>query len=84
MRETAARAAGTRVVGPNTMGIWSAFSRFSTACHTRPELSGMMSTLFDHLVPQLKTETGRRQSLAEDLKIMVKTVPVILFRRGGW
>jgi lipopolysaccharide/colanic/teichoic acid biosynthesis glycosyltransferase len=26
----------------------------------------------------------RRQSLAEDFKIMVKTVPVILFRRGGW
>ena len=25
-----------------------------------------------------------RQSLAEDMKIMVKTVPVILFRRGGW
>jgi lipopolysaccharide/colanic/teichoic acid biosynthesis glycosyltransferase len=26
----------------------------------------------------------RRQSLWEDLKIMVKTVPVMLFRRGGW
>ncbi|MCU0622217.1 MAG: sugar transferase [Gemmatimonadales bacterium] len=26
----------------------------------------------------------RRQGLAHDLKIMVKTVPVILFRRGGW
>ncbi len=26
-----AKAAGTRVVGPNTMGIWNAFSRFSTA-----------------------------------------------------
>ena len=26
----------------------------------------------------------RRQSLSQDLKIMVKTVPVILFRRGGW
>lgn len=43
-------------------------SRFSAACHTRPELSGMMSTLFDHLVPQLKTEAGRRQSLAELLE----------------
>lgn len=28
----------------------------------------MMSTLFDHLVPQLKTEAGRRQSLAEMLE----------------
>ena len=26
----------------------------------------------------------RRRSLAEDIKIMVKTVPVVLFRRGGW
>ena len=26
----------------------------------------------------------RRQSLLEDLKIMLKTVPVILFRKGGW
>ena len=25
-----------------------------------------------------------RQSLAEDLRIMVKTVPVMLFRKGGW
>ena len=26
----------------------------------------------------------QRQGLAEDLKIMLKTVPVVLFRRGGW
>lgn len=26
----------------------------------------------------------RRRSLLEDLKIMLKTIPVILFRRGGW
>jgi lipopolysaccharide/colanic/teichoic acid biosynthesis glycosyltransferase len=26
----------------------------------------------------------RRQSLAQDLKIMLKTIPVILFRKGGW
>jgi lipopolysaccharide/colanic/teichoic acid biosynthesis glycosyltransferase len=26
----------------------------------------------------------RRQSVAEDLRIMMKTVPVILLRRGGW
>ena len=26
----------------------------------------------------------RRQSLGEDLMIMLKTIPVILFRRGGW
>ena len=26
----------------------------------------------------------QRQGLAEDLKIMLKTVPVVLFRKGGW
>ena len=26
--------------------------KFSTACHTRPELGGMMSSLFDRLLPQ--------------------------------
>jgi lipopolysaccharide/colanic/teichoic acid biosynthesis glycosyltransferase len=26
----------------------------------------------------------QRQSLAEDLKIMFRTVPVMLFRKGGW
>jgi lipopolysaccharide/colanic/teichoic acid biosynthesis glycosyltransferase len=26
----------------------------------------------------------RRQSLWEDLRIMLRTIPVILFRRGGW
>jgi lipopolysaccharide/colanic/teichoic acid biosynthesis glycosyltransferase len=26
----------------------------------------------------------QRQGLAEDLRIMVRTIPVVLFRRGGW
>jgi lipopolysaccharide/colanic/teichoic acid biosynthesis glycosyltransferase len=26
----------------------------------------------------------QRQSLREDLRIMLRTIPVILFRRGGW
>jgi lipopolysaccharide/colanic/teichoic acid biosynthesis glycosyltransferase len=26
----------------------------------------------------------RRQSLWEDLRIMLRTIPVVLFRRGGW
>ena len=26
----------------------------------------------------------RRQSVTEDFRIMLKTVPVILLRRGGW
>ena len=42
--------------------------KFSTACHTRPELSGMMSSLFDRLLPQSRTGGGRQQSLAELLE----------------
>jgi lipopolysaccharide/colanic/teichoic acid biosynthesis glycosyltransferase len=33
---------------------------------------------------QYDLEYIRRQSVAEDLRIMLKTVPVILWRRGGW
>ena len=40
-------------------------SRFSAACRTLPELSGMMSTLLHHLVPELKPEGAGRHSLAE-------------------
>lgn len=33
---------------------------------------------------QFDLEYLRRRSLAKDIRIMVKTVPVVLFRRGGW
>lgn len=33
---------------------------------------------------RLDLEYLERQSIAEDLRIMVKTVPVVLFRKGGW
>ena len=33
---------------------------------------------------QYDLEYLQRQSLAEDLRIMAKTVPVMLFRKGGW
>ena len=33
---------------------------------------------------QYDLEYLRKQGVAEDLKIMLKTIPVILFRRGGW
>jgi len=26
----------------------------------------------------------RRQSAVEDVKIMLRTIPVMVFRRGGW
>ena len=33
---------------------------------------------------QYDLEYLRRRSLAEDMRIMLKTVPVVLFRKGGW
>jgi lipopolysaccharide/colanic/teichoic acid biosynthesis glycosyltransferase len=33
---------------------------------------------------QFDLEYVRRQSMLEDLRIMSMTVPVILFRKGGW
>jgi len=33
---------------------------------------------------QYDLEYLRRRSLAQDIRIMIKTVPVVLFRRGGW
>jgi len=42
--------------------------KFSAATRTRPEFSGMMQTLFDRLLPRLKTGEGRQQSLAELLE----------------
>ena len=52
---------------PQTLppGRRAEIGRFSAACHSRPELAGMMSTLFDRLLPQSGTESGRQQSLAE-------------------
>lgn len=42
--------------------------RFSAACRTRPEFSGMLQTLFDRLLPRLQSAHGRQQSLAELLE----------------
>jgi lipopolysaccharide/colanic/teichoic acid biosynthesis glycosyltransferase len=33
---------------------------------------------------QFDLEYIRRQSVVEDLRIMLKTLPVVLWRRGGW
>ena len=42
--------------------------KFSAACRVRPEFSGMMQTLFDRLLPRLKTGAGKQQTLAELLE----------------
>ncbi|MBI5386586.1 MAG: UTP--glucose-1-phosphate uridylyltransferase [Verrucomicrobia bacterium] len=39
--------------------------KFSAACRSRPELSGMVQSLFERLLPRLKTDGGKHRSLAE-------------------
>jgi hypothetical protein len=42
--------------------------QFSAAGRSRPEFAGMMQTLFDRLLPRLKSAPGSQQSLAELLE----------------
>jgi len=59
---------------------------------TRPGITGwaQINHTYDCSVDDVRTKVRydleylQRQSLAEDLKIMVRTVPVMLFRKGGW
>jgi lipopolysaccharide/colanic/teichoic acid biosynthesis glycosyltransferase len=58
----------------------------------RPGLTGwaQVNQSYDTSVEDVKRKVQfdieyiRRRGLSEDLKIMLRTVPVILFRRGGW
>ncbi len=38
--------------------------RFARACHTRPDLSGMVQSLFDHLLPRTKATDSASQDLS--------------------
>jgi lipopolysaccharide/colanic/teichoic acid biosynthesis glycosyltransferase len=57
-----------------------------------PGITGLaqVSHHYDRSVDDVRTKVSydleyiRRQSLWEDFKIMLKTVPTMLFRRGGW
>ena len=58
----------------------------------KPGITGLaqINHHYDRSVDDVRTKVQydleyiRRQSVAEDLRIMLKTVPVILWRRGGW
>jgi lipopolysaccharide/colanic/teichoic acid biosynthesis glycosyltransferase len=58
----------------------------------KPGITGLaqVSQSYDSCIDDVRKKVEfdlrylRRQSLAEDLKIMLKTIPVILFRKGGW
>jgi lipopolysaccharide/colanic/teichoic acid biosynthesis glycosyltransferase len=58
----------------------------------RPGITGLaqINHHYDRSLEDVRTKVHydleyiRRQSVAEDLRIMLKTLPVILLRRGGW
>ncbi|MEO7985028.1 MAG: sugar transferase [Gemmatimonadales bacterium] len=58
----------------------------------KPGITGLaqINHHYDRSIDDVRTKVSydleyiRRQSLAEDLRIMLKTVPAILLRRGGW
>jgi lipopolysaccharide/colanic/teichoic acid biosynthesis glycosyltransferase len=58
----------------------------------KPGITGLaqINHHYDRSLDDVRTKVSydleyiRRQSLSQDLRIMLKTVPVILFRRGGW
>ena len=58
----------------------------------RPGITGLaqINHHYDRCLDDVRTKVHfdleyiRRQGLLEDVKIMLKTIPVILFRRGGW
>ena len=58
----------------------------------KPGITGLaqINHHYDRSIDDVRTKVSydleyiRRQTLAEDLRIMLKTIPVILLRRGGW
>jgi lipopolysaccharide/colanic/teichoic acid biosynthesis glycosyltransferase len=58
----------------------------------KPGITGLaqINHHYDRSIDDVRTKVSydleyiRRQSLREDLRIMLKTIPVILLRRGGW
>ena len=59
---------------------------------TKPGITGLaqINHHYDRSLDDVRTKVHydleyiRRQSLREDLRIMLKTIPVVLLRRGGW
>ncbi len=67
-------------------------SEYPLRQRARPGITGwaQINHTYDSSIEDVRTKVRydleylQRQCLAEDLKIMVKTVPVMLFKKGGW
>jgi len=59
---------------------------------TKPGITGLaqINHHYDRSLDDVRTKVRydleyiRRQSVREDLRIMLRTLPVVLFRRGAW
>jgi lipopolysaccharide/colanic/teichoic acid biosynthesis glycosyltransferase len=66
--------------------------QYSMRQRTKPGITGwaQINHTYDSCIDDVKTKVRydleylQRQGIAEDLLIIAKTVPVMLFRRGGW
>ncbi len=86
------------IVGPRperpsfVAGLREKIPDYSRRHQVKPGLTGLaqVSLEYDSNIDNVKNkleydlEYIRRRSLLEDLKIILKTIPVVLFRRGGW
>ncbi|MDQ6887081.1 MAG: sugar transferase [Gemmatimonadota bacterium] len=67
-------------------------SQYPLRQRAKPGLTGwaQVNHNYDSTIEDVRTKVRydleylERQSLAEDVKIMLRTVPVMLFKRGGW
>jgi lipopolysaccharide/colanic/teichoic acid biosynthesis glycosyltransferase len=67
-------------------------SEYPLRQRAKPGITGLaqINHHYDRSLDDVRTKVSydleyiRRQSLREDLRIMLKTIPVVLLRRGGW
>ena len=74
------------------MELRSHIAEYPLRQRAKPGITGLaqINHHYDRSIDDVRTKVSydleyiRRQSLREDLRIMLKTIPVILLRRGGW
>jgi lipopolysaccharide/colanic/teichoic acid biosynthesis glycosyltransferase len=70
----------------------SRIAEYPVRQRTRPGITGwaQVNNAYDACLDDVRTKVRldleylERQSLVEDIRIMLRTVPVMLFRKGGW
>jgi lipopolysaccharide/colanic/teichoic acid biosynthesis glycosyltransferase len=77
---------------PNECGLREQIDEYPVRQRVRPGITGLaqVSNPYDQTIDDVRRKMAydiaymRRQSLAEDIRIMARTVPVMLLRIGGW